>query len=35
MFEEINLKHLKHLERIGGVSLLLAGIRCKLYNMYT
>jgi hypothetical protein len=37
--EENNLKHLKHLvenlERVGGVSLLLAGIPCKMLNMYT
>jgi hypothetical protein len=30
VFEENNLKHLKYLERVGGVSLLLAGIPCKL-----
>lgn len=29
MFEENNMKYLEHLERVGGVSLLLSGIPCK------
>ncbi len=30
MLEDNNLKHLEHLGQVGGVSLLLVGILCKM-----